>query len=61
MRVVNKQFELFEHVLIPFMLTYSMMEFISLLLLDLCACVVSVVMWTSAMLSWYPLWMRWLL
>ena len=42
MRVVNKPFELF---LIPFMLTCSMMRFISLLPLGLC--VVSVIMWSS--------------
>ena len=42
MCVVNKQFEL----LIPFMLTCSMMRFLSLLLLGLCPCVVSVVMWS---------------
>ena len=36
MRVVNKQFELLEFVLSPFMLTCSMMRFLSLLLLDLC-------------------------
>ena len=33
--------------LIPFMLTCSMMRFFSLLLLDLCPCVVSVVMLSS--------------
>ena len=33
--------------LIPFMLTCSIMRFLSLLLLVLCACVVSVVMWSS--------------
>ena len=43
MCVVNKQFELLEFVLIPFMLTYCMMTFFSLLLLGLCPCVVSVV------------------
>ena len=32
--------------LIPFMLTCSMMRFLSLLLLGLCPCVVSVVMWS---------------
>ena len=36
MCVVNKQFELLEFVLIPFMLTCSMIKFISLLLLGLC-------------------------
>ena len=45
MCVVNKQFQLLEFVLSPFMLTCSMIRFISLLLLDLCACVVFVVLW----------------
>ena len=45
MCVVNKQFELLEFVLSPFMLTCSMMRFLSLLILGLCACVVFVVMW----------------
>ena len=45
MCVVNKQLELLEFVLIPFMLTCSMMRFLSLLLLGLCACVVFVVLW----------------
>ena len=62
MCVVNKQFELLDFVLIPFMLTCSMMRFISLLLLGLCACVVSVVVFgLSVRLSWYPMCMRWLL
>ena len=43
--VVNKQFRLLEFVLCPFMLTCSMMKFLSLLLLGLCACVVFVVLW----------------
>ena len=47
MCVVNKQFELLEFALMPFLLTCSMMGFISLLLLGLCPCVVSVVMWSS--------------
>ena len=51
MGVVNKQFELIEFVFIPFMLTCSMMRLISLLLLGLCPCVVSVVMWSSMLLS----------
>ena len=38
MCVVNKQFELLEFVLSPFMLTCSMITFISLLLLGMCAC-----------------------
>ena len=41
MCVVNKQFELLEFFLSPFMLTYSMMKFLSRLLLGLCACVYS--------------------
>ena len=36
--VMNKQFELLEFVWIPFMLTCSMMRFLSLLLLGLCSC-----------------------
>ena len=47
MCVVNKQFELLEFILIPFMLTCSMMRFLSLLLLGLCHCVVYVVIWAS--------------
>ena len=47
MCVVNKQFELLEFVFDSFMLTYNMMRFISLLLLGLCPCVVSVVMWST--------------
>ena len=47
MCVVNKQFEILEYVLIPFMLTCNMMRFISLLLLGLSHCVVYVVMWSS--------------
>ena len=59
MCVVNKQFELLEFVLSPFMLTCSMMRFLSLLLLGRCACVVFVVLGLSVMLSWYPmLWLR---
>ena len=58
--VVNKQFEIPEF-FIPFMFTCSMMRFLSLLLLGLCLCVVSVVMWSSVRLSCYPMWMRWLL
>ena len=42
--LVNKQFELLEF-LSPFMLTCSMMRFLSLLLLGLCVCVVLVVLW----------------
>ena len=37
-----------------------MMRFLSLLLLGLCPCVVSVVVFgVSVRLSWYPMWMRW--
>ena len=50
MCVVNKQFELLEFVLTPFMLTCSMMRFLSLLLLGLCTCVVFVVTWWSVCL-----------
>ena len=42
MRVVNKQFVLLELFLIPFMLTCNVMRFLSLLLLGMCPCVVSV-------------------
>ena len=48
MCVVNKQFELIEFVsefVSEFMLTCSMMRFLSLLLLGLCVCVVLVVLW----------------
>ena len=38
--------------LIPFMLTCSMMTFISLLLLGMCPCGVSVVMWSSLVCLW---------
>ena len=47
MMSANKQFDLLEFVLIPFMLTCSMMRFPSLLLLGLCPCGASVVMWSS--------------
>ena len=47
MCVVNKQFELLEFVFIPFMLTCSMMIFLSILLLCLCPGLVSVVIWSS--------------
>ena len=47
MCAMNKQFELLEFVLIPFMLNLSIMRYLSLLLLGLCACVVCVVMWSS--------------
>ena len=62
MRVVNKQFELLEFVLNLFLLTCSMMRLLLLLLLCLCPCVVSVVVFgLSVRLSWYPMWMQWLL
>ena len=44
MCVVNKQFELLEFFLSPFMLTCSIMRFPSILLLRLCACVVFAVL-----------------
>ena len=44
MCVVNKQFKLLELVFIPFMLNFNMMRLLSLLLMGMCACVVSVVM-----------------
>ena len=47
MCVVNKHFDLLEFVLNPFMLTWGIMRFISLFLIDWCACVVCVVMWSS--------------
>ena len=47
MCVVNKQFELIEFVFDSLYLTCSMMRFFSLLLLGICHCVVSVVMWGS--------------
>ena len=59
MCVVNKQFELLELILMPFMLPCSMMRFLSLLLLSLCACVVFVVLGLSVRLSYYPMfWVR---
>ena len=47
MCVLNKQFELLKIFFIPFILTCSMMRFLSLLLLGLFPCVVSVLMWSS--------------
>ena len=47
MCVVNKQFQLLDLFMIPFMLTRGMMRFLSLLLLGMCPCVVYVVMWSS--------------
>ena len=54
----NKQFELIEFVLDPFMLTCSMMRFISLLLLGLCDVCSHVVFGLSVRLSWYRIWTR---
>ena len=45
--VVNKQFELLEFVVYSVYVDCSIMRFLSLLLLGLCPCVVSVVMWSS--------------
>ena len=45
--VVSKQFQLLEFVLMSFMMACHMMRCISLLLLDMCPCVVSIVMWPS--------------
>ena len=47
MRVVNKQFELLEFVFDSVYVDLQMMRFLSLLLLGICPCVVSVVMWSS--------------
>ena len=47
MFVVNKQFELINFVLVPFMVTCNIFRFLLILLLCLCACVVCVVMWSS--------------
>ena len=52
MCVVNKQLSSSRLFLIPFMLTWSIMRFILLLLM--CACVVLLGM--SVRLSWYPVW-----
>ena len=59
MCVVNKQFGLLGLFLSPFMLTCSMMRFLSLLLLGMCACVVFVVLDLYVRLSLYPmLWVQ---
>ena len=47
MCVVYKQFEILKFVLIPFMLTCSIIIFISRLLLGMCACVVCVDIWLT--------------
>ena len=56
----NKQFELLEFVFDSvYVESCSMMRFLSLLLLGLCPCVVSMVVFgLSVSLSWYPMWMR---
>ena len=46
MCVVNKQVEPLEFVFDSFLLTWNMMRFLSLLLLGLCPCGVSVVLWS---------------
>ena len=60
MCVVYKQFELLESVLMPVMLTCSIMRFLALLLLGLCGvCSPVVVLGLSVKLLWYPmLWVR---
>ena len=52
MCVVDKQFGLLELFVIPFMVTCSIMRFISRLLLGMCPCVVSVVIWSSLVCLW---------
>ena len=47
MCVGNKQFGLLGLFLIPFMLTCSMMRFLSFLLLVICVCMVPGVVWSS--------------
>ena len=47
MCVVNKQFEFIEVVFISSMLTLSIIKFLSLLVLGMCACLVYAVMWSS--------------
>ena len=60
--VVNKQFELLEFVIDSIYVVLQYYEiFLSLLLLGLCPCVVSVVMWSYVRLLWYSMWMLWLL
>ena len=64
MCVVNSSLGSSSLFLIPFMLTCSMMMFLSLFQLGLGHCGVSVVMWSlrlSLRLSWYAMWMLWLL
>ena len=52
MCVVNKQFELVEFVFDSVYIDLQYDEILSLLLLDLCPCVVSVVMWSSLVCLW---------
>ena len=64
--LVNKQFELLELFLIPLMLTYLQYDEIYLTFtagsVSLCwVCGHVVVFGLSVRLSWYPMWMRWLL
>ena len=62
MCVVNKQFELLECLFDSVYVDLQFDEVLSLLLLGLCPCVVYVVVFClSVKLSWYPMWMRWLL
>ena len=64
MCVVNKQFELIEFFIIPFMLTCSMMRFLTFNAWYgslSCVCSHVVVFGLSVSLSWYSMWMRWLL
>ena len=57
MCVVNKQFELLGFILIPFMLTRSIIQFSSLLLLGLCGvCNHVLVLGLPVRLSWYIMW-----
>ena len=54
MCIVNKQVELLEFVFIPFMLTFNMKIFFSLLLMCMWPCVASVVIFGRYVrLSWY--------
>ena len=56
---MNKQFGLFEFVLMPFMLTCSIMKFLTFTAGSVCLCGVCshvVVLGLSVRLSWYPVW-----
>ena len=57
MCVVNKQFELLEFVFIPFLLTCSMMRFLSVLLLGLCG--VCCRPWSVCEVVLYPIVWMW--